>query len=200
MTELKIAHDLNDHQTSNLLALLGGNYSRISDQPSYGRLAVLDFEGKRYVSGTDGYTCLLFRAPDTLPLGDYRGVPYMVKMDDDNTWSRNIRKLLDVVKEQTAYPYREDDNVEMTVRIEDTDTSVMLASVSDRTFLVDMQKPHTVVFDRERYEFIFDAVGPIDSVRYSKPNRQIVFMSKHTGNFAILMPMHPIAPLTKARY
>ncbi len=199
MTELKIAHDLNDPQTSNLLALLGGNYSRISDQPLYGRLAVVDFEGRRYVACTDGYTCLFFRAPDTLPLGDYRGVPYMVKMDDDN-WTRNMMTILNVVKEQPVYPYHENDNMEMTVRIEDTDISVMPASVSDGKFLVDMEKSHEVVFDRERYEFIFDAVGPIDSVRYSKPNRQIVFMSKHTGNFAILMPMHPIAPLTKERY
>jgi len=198
MTELKIAHDLNDHQTSNLLALLGGNYSRISDQPSYGRLAVVDFGGKRYIAGTDGYTCLFFRAPDTLPLGDYRGVPYMVKTDDDDPWSRKVRKLLDVVKEQTVYPYHENDNMEMTVRIEGTD--VLLASVNAGIFIVDMENSHEVVFDRERYEFIFDAIGPIDSVRYSKPNRQIVFMSSYTDNFAILMPMHPIAPLTKARY
>ncbi len=202
MSELKIAHDLNDHQSAMFLHLLGENYHRIADQPLYGRLAVVDFEGKRYVARTDGYTCLFFKVPDTLPLGDYRDVPYMVKMDDDDTWSKSVRKLLDIAKEQTTYPYYENDNVEMVVNVDlashGLGPSVMSASISDGKLLVDMEKPHVAIFDRERYEFIFDAVGPFNTVRYSKPNRQIVFMSKHTDNFAILMPMHPEATLTKA--
>lgn len=197
----QIAHELTLEQTTAFLHILADTYKEYDFRPALCRLACIEFEKLKYIAAADGYIALFLPAPDTLECGDYEGAPYMVKSNDDGApLCRLLKGLLNQLVEcSTAETYIADNVEDFRCFIADeTKTDVLLAHVADGKFVIDSEKQHAFIFDRKRYEFLANAVGYFKTVRYSKPNKMLMFDGGHRG-FALLMPVQPDAPIAKVR-
>jgi len=192
----QIAHELEVEQTSAFVHMFADNYPEYDFRPALCRVACIEFEGVRYLAATDGMMALFFkfRGPQLLPLGDYEGLPYMVKCEDD-TLCRILKGLLaQLVEFSTTTLYVDDNVVERRCFItEEPKTDVLLAHIEDDgRFVISLEIRHSHIFNRERYEFLCGNIG-FDAVRYSEPNKMLMF-SGYRG-FALLMPIHADAPV-----
>lgn len=196
----QIAHELTPEHTATFLHILADTYPAYDFRPALCRLACVEFENLKYIAAADGYMVVCLPAPDTLECGDYEGAPYMVKCNDGAPLCRLIKGLLtQLVEYSTAKTYLADSVEDFRCLIADeTKTDVLLAHVANGEFVIDLEKPHAFVFDRKRYEFLADSIGYSEKVRYSKPNKMLMFDGGHRG-FTLLMPMQPDAPIVKVR-
>lgn len=190
----QIAHELEVEQTSAFVHMFADNYPEYDFRPALCRVACIEFEGVRYLAATDGTMALFFKGPQDLPLGDYEGLPYMVKCEDDPLL-RLLKGLLAQLVEFSAAILYINDNVDerRCFITEEPKTDVLLAHIEDDgRFVISLELRYSHILTRERYEFLCDNIG-FDAVRYSKPSKMLMF-SGYRG-FALLMPIHADAPV-----
>lgn len=182
---LEIAHELSEHITGAFLPLVAEGYN--NSQYYLQGVALVEFEGQRYFAATDGFTALFYKTDVGLPLGDYKGLPYLVTRKNDPL-SRNLKKaILQLLAGQPQYRLEWCESaLETTAMLGGTD--VYLASVVDDAFSISMKRPHTHIIGRERLDVAIGAMGGFKMVRCSEPLHQIALFSNN--GFAVIMPMH----------
>lgn len=193
----QIAHELTLEQTTAFLHILADTYKEYDFRPALCRLACIEFEQAKYLCATDGMMALFLPAPDTLECGDYEGAPYLVKCDDNLLYKLVKSLLAQLVEYHTAKHFYDVDE-RHCFTVETTPVAVLLAYVSEGQFVIGLEKQQEFIFDRKRYEFLQDAVGYFDTVRYLAANRMLMFSTRKRG-FALLMPVVPNAPIAKVR-
>lgn len=179
-----IAYKLKEYITGAFLPLVLAGYN--SSIRCNRNVALVEFDGHRYFAASDGFVALFYQTDADLPLGDYKGLPYLVRQEND-LLARNLRKaVLENLVLQPQYKLDMHEGVwETNASLAGTD--VYLASVVDGTFSIHMKRPHTHVISRERLDFVAEAMGGFEVVRCSEPHHQIAFFA-HNG-FAVVMPM-----------
>lgn len=208
----QIAHELDSCQSAAFTEILATAYREYDFRPALCRLACIEYAGQRYLAATDGMAALFLPAPATLDLGDYQGVPYLVRCDDppaapyaaragEEKLYPRIQSLFKLIRNHEQVDLYEHDNVENIRASLNDDTEVMLAHVADGKFIFDHEQRHTHIISREKYDYLSDAVGYFDEVHYGKPDEVIAFWNSKGRGFALLMPIKPNADakITKTR-
>lgn len=201
---MEIAKTINDVHAAAFMQILATTYQDHALRPWLCRLACVMFEGTTYLAATDGVFLIALPTDPELPLGDYEGVPHLVEVGNDRL-CRAVNGLIKQFATQTQGDFYEDDNVsgvrayidESFFDKEVLGTDVLLAHVADGKFVIDMEKPYTHIISRNLYERAIDAIGFVDHVRYSEPNKMIGLFNKSGFGFALIMPMRPDCKIRK---
>lgn len=195
-------YELPEHQTEVFTKLFADEY-----REQYHRVAVLDHEGKRYIAAANGYIAILFPCTDTMPLGNYKGLPYM-KSSEPGVVKTGITGLLNQIKDFTAYqvsvlPETDDDIFFSELSYYESRASlggeaVFVGRVEDGKFTLTDTPPEGRSFDNEQTDwilsaknvtFIADHIGVAGYVQVSGTRQMVVFHNAYNGAIAILMPM-----------
>lgn len=199
----EIAYKLDEDKSAAFLRILVDTYREYNQRPALCRLACVEFEGARYLAAINGFVAIFLPVPKGLQLGDYEGVPYLVKCVGDDQLHRLIIGLFKLIKDHTEVAFDKAGSVvsmrayivESFFDTEELTTDVLLAHIDDGKFTLDLEKPHAFIIDRELYDFAFDAIGYFDKVRYKEASRALCFMNTAGRGFAIIMPMGPYAKI-----
>jgi len=204
MSDLRIAQVINDGHAAAFMQILAKAYQQYAARPALCRLTCITYEGEKYLAATDGIALIALPTNPELEIGDYEGVPYLVKANDDqlHRMVNGLLKQLDAFTvsdhwvEESAYEMRAFVDESFFERETLTD-DVMLAHVTDGKFVIDLEKPHTHVFRRDMYEHAHNAVGFFNTVKSAKPNQMMGFFNNAGRGFALIMPMKPDCKIKK---
>jgi hypothetical protein len=204
MDDLRIAQVINDGHAAAFMQILAKTYQQYAARPAMCRLTCIMYEGAKYLVATDGIVLIALPTNPELELGDYEGVPYLVKLNDDQL-HRIVNGLLKQLETFTTTEYWVDESAfEMRAFVDesffDKETlidDVMLAHVADGKFIIDMEKPHTHMFKRGLYECAHDVVGFFNTVKSAGPNQMMGFFNNAGRGFALIMPIVPGTKIKK---
>ena len=201
---MEIAQTINDHHTNVFIQLLAKAYQDYDRRPALCRLACVLFENAKYLVATDGIIAVALPTSPELELGDYEGVPHLVKLDDDRL-CRQVNGLLKQLPGFKTAQLGVDENVygthafvdESFFESETLTDDVLLVHVANDEFVIDMEKPYTHILKRDLYEYATNAIGYFDAVRYAKPDQMMGFFNNAGRGFALIMPMKPNCKIKK---
>ena len=205
MKGIEVSQVISDTHAATFMQVLAKSYQDHALRPYLCRLTCIVHEHVKYLAATDGVFLIALPTNPELEIGDYEGVPYLVKMEDTQLY-RRVSVLLDQLSQLKRSDFRIDENAyEMRAHILDSffgeeslGTDVLLAHVASEEFTIDMERPHTHIVSRELYERAADAVGGFfDYVRHGDPNTMMAFFSKAERGFAMIMPMKPDCKIKK---
>lgn len=208
---MKIAQTINDGHAATFMQILANTYQDYALRPYLCRLTCIVHECTKYLVATDGVFLIALPTNPELEIGDYEGIPHLVKLDDSQLY-RRVTGLIEQFPQLKLSEFHIDENAyDVRAYIADSffneeslGTDVLLANVTDGKFCIDMQRPHTHLLSRALYERAADAIGGgfFNHVRYGEPNKMMAFFNKDGLGFALIMPMKPDCKIKKmqARY
>lgn len=193
---MEIVHSIPNNQVSVFIQILARTYPEWTRRPILTRLTCIDYEHTKYLVATDGIVLIALPTDPELPLGDYEGIPHMVECPYPqlSVMVNNLLKQLDGFTKAALVL----DDIETEIFTDEgSKTEILLAHVANGQFVIDNDKPHTHMINRELYGYAADAIGYFDHVKYSAPNKMIGFFGKDGRGFALIMPIMPGTKIKK---
>ena len=158
------------------------------------RVAVLGYPERRYIAAADGYIAIYYSCDDSMPIGDYKGLPYM-RLDDGNKMQRNLSRILKEAEELATYepailPDWDEDSEEYDYQSRASLAGVpcFVGRIDDNKFIITDAPPTSWVLDANKVKFIMNNCGGVKKIKAGKPNQNVVFYH-YNGAISILMPM-----------
>lgn len=199
MNGIEIAHVVNDGHVAAFMQLLSKTYQDYAVRPYLCYLTCIVHDNVKYLAATDGVFLIALPTSETLELGDYEGLPYLVKINSDRLY-RRVSDLLSQLPKMKRSDFSLNENayegraniINSFSKKEALGTDVLLAHVANDKFVIDMDAPHTHILSRELYEQAADAVGGFfDYVYHADSSKMLGFFNKSGFGFALIMSMKP---------